>query len=946
MDPRQLATALIASDVAARERLLRSHASIADSRLARELHAIYQETRTGDAPRAAEAATTLELLSRSVNDPEIAALAAWTSGMAAIHLDGHMERGVALLEEATRRFEALGRPLDVAATRVSMVQGLAMLGRYEEAIACGVAARDTFDQHGDLLAAGKIDQNLGNINYRRGRFLEAEALYRSARERYLQVQDSHVQLAQIEGNLGTVLVEEHRFADARAALEQAIARAEQNGLEVTHTDALYNLGCLGLFQGRYDRALEHLERARRAYVELHIPARAAEAQLEMVDAYLELNMAAEAAEIASRLTQTFAELGMRAERARALGSHGRALGLLGQSDDARRLLAEASELYAAEGNRLEAAYMTLIEAQLLYAEGNYQRAADAAMNAEGPFLEGRTWGRLLLARWLRGEALRAAGQPAAQAVLESTLADAGARELSQITYRCLTSLGLLAQSVGDAEAARRAFEASVAIIETLRAPLPAEEFRAAFLSDKLTPFSELARLNLANGTPDGAARAFEYVERARSRALVDLLEGVVNAYSRPRDAFEADLLEQLAQLREELQWYYSQINRADAAVARAPEATEELYAAIREREAAVLDIRRRIEQRGGQVPGRVARQLDVARLQCALGQEAALVEYFSLDGQLLAFLVTDEQVEVIRDLGREHEVESAVARLRFQIDTLRFAGRGVRRHAAQLTDRARRHLADLYETLLQPIERRLGDRRLIIVPHRSLHYVPFHALHDGTQYVIQRRSVSYAPSAGVLLHCLELPHRPIEQAVLVGVADEQIPRVRDEVTAIAEILPASTVLLDGAATAAAVRDLAPRADVLHLACHGQFRPDNPLFSSLHLGDGWMTVRDAYELDLGCALVTLSACETGVSAVAPGEELMGLARGFFSAGTASLLVSLWTVDDASTAELMTGVYRGLRDGLRPADALARSQRELIERYGHPYYWSAFAVHGRW
>jgi CHAT domain-containing protein len=531
-------------------------------------------------------------------------------------------------------------------------------------------------------------------------------------------------------------------------------------------------------------------------------------------------------------------------------------------------------------------------------------------------------------------------------VLESTLADARARELSQITYRCLTSLGLLAQSAGDVQTAQRDFEDSVAIIEALRAPLPAEEFRAAFLSDKLTPFSELARLNLARGTPDAAARAFEYVERARSRALVDTLAGVVNVQSRPRDAFEADLLEQMAQLREELQWYYSQINRPDAAAARTPEATEELYVTIREREAAVLDIRRRIEQRGGQVHGRVATRLDVAHLQRALGQEAALVEYFSLDGRLLAFLVTDEEVEVIPDLGLEHEVESTVAQLRFQIDTLRFAGRGVRRHAGQLLDRTRRRLADLYETLLQPIERRLGDRHLVIVPHRALHYVPFHALHDGDQYVVQRRSVSYAPSAAVLLHCLELPQRSIEQALLVGVADEQIPRVRDEVTAIAEILPRSTVLLDAAATAAALRELAPSADVLHLACHGQFRPDNPLFSSLHLGDGWMTVRDAYELDLGCALVTLSACETGVSAVAPGEELMGLARGFFSAGTASLLVSLWTVDDTSTAELMTGVYRGLRDGLRPADALARSQRELIERYGHPYYWSAFAVHGRW
>ena len=119
-----------------------------------------------------------------------------------------------------------------------------------------------------------------------------------------------------------------------------------------------------------------------------------------------------------------------------------------------------------------------------------------------------------------------------------------------------------------------------------------------------------------------------------------------------------------------------------------------------------------------------------------------------------------------------------------------------------------------------------------------------------------------------------------------------------------------------------------------------------MFSSLHLGDGWLNVRDAYDIDLSCAMVTLSACETGMNAVAPGEELIGLARGFFSAGTASLLVSLWTVDDASTAELMTGVYAGMRDGLRPADALARAQRVLIERYGHPYYWSAFAIHGRW
>src|SRR5438105_1082881 len=122
-----------------------------------------------------------------------------------------------------------------------------------------------------------------------------------------------------------------------------------------------------------------------------------------------------------------------------------------------------------------------------------------------------------------------------------------------------------------------------------------------------------------------------------------------------------------------------------------------------------------------------------------------------------------------------------------------------------------------------PIDRLLGDRRLVVVPHRALHYVPFHALHDGHEYLVQRRAVSYAPSATVLLHCLELPQRSLQHAVLVGVADEQIPRVRDEVMAIAQILPGSTVLLDADATVARVRELTPRTGAGAAAAHRALR---------------------------------------------------------------------------------------------------------------------------
>ena len=143
-----------------------------------------------------------------------------------------------------------------------------------------------------------------------------------------------------------------------------------------------------------------------------------------------------------------------------------------------------------------------------------------------------------------------------------------------------------------------------------------------------------------------------------------------------------------------------------------------------------------------------------------------------------------------------------------------------------------------------------------------------------------------------------------------------------------------------------LRARARETDVLHLACHGQFRPDSPLFSSLRLGDGWMTVRDAYTLDVGAGLVTLSACETGVSAIAPGDELIGLVRGFFYAGAPSLLLSLWTVDDEATAELMTDFYTHLRAGSRPAAALRAAQLRQMQERPHPFFWSPFVLTGRW
>jgi CHAT domain-containing protein len=892
------------------------------------------------------AAAALRALEELTGEPEVAALAAWGQGLAAL-VEGQMERAIAHLDDAAARFRALGKPQTGAATEVSKLIALAMLGRYDEAIEGGMKAREILVAHGDLLAAGVIEQNIGNIHLRRESYHEAEQFQLAARDRFAALDDQK-RLAQIENCLAITHTVQHKFHSAEQLYNQALERAETAKLGVIQAEIECSIGELSLFQGRYDRALDYLERSRRKYAVLGMSHESATVELELADAYLELNLAPEAAAIYERVGQTFAQLGMRAEQARTLAQQGRAAILLNHIEKAHHLLATARELYAAEGNAVGVALVLLTTAQLCYAEGDYEAASRATAEAELPFAAEGMWRRLLLARWLRGEAERKQENlSAARALFETTLLDADTHAQPQIAQRCYTSLGLLAAKSNERDAAEEYFKQAVAFIEDLRAPLPAEEFRTAFFADKLVPYDELARLCLSDERRNRAAEALGFVERARSRALVDMLGGRLKLQMQARDSFEAQLLARLDELHEELNWFYSQLNRPPSTdAARGAHEAAALQDEARKRESETLEIARQLQHRGEGALAQVE-QLDIARLQQDLGAETALVEYTTLDGELMAFVVTDAGIEVVRGLGSEDEVNGALNQLRFQIDSLRYGAARMRKHLPRLTTRVQRHLQELHELLLGPFEELLGERRLMIVPHRALHYVPFQALHDGASYLIERREVCYTPSAVVLHHCLARPHRsPLKRAVLLGVEDEQTPLVRQEIESLRPLFPEAVVLLNEQATLKALQAEAPRADVLHLACHGQFRPDNPLFSSLRLTGDWLTVRDAYSLDLHCELVTLSACETGVSAVAPGDELIGLARGFFSAGAPSLLLSLWTVDDAATAALMTDFYRRLHAGDAPAAALRAAQRRQLQEQPHPFFWSPFVLVGRW
>ncbi len=148
------------------------------------------------------------------------------------------------------------------------------------------------------------------------------------------------------------------------------------------------------------------------------------------------------------------------------------------------------------------------------------------------------------------------------------------------------------------------------------------------------------------------------------------------------------------------------------------------------------------------------------------------------------------------------------------------------------------------------------------------------------------------------------------------------------------------------ASLAALRQHAAQADVLHLACHARFRVDNPRFSALHLHDAALTTDIAEALALPAATVVLSACETGVSELGAGQEMVGLLRAFLLAGAARVVASLWPVGDADTARFMAHIHRALAAGQGPAAALAAAQQSTRPELPHPHFWAAFTLHGGW
>jgi hypothetical protein len=352
------------------------------------------------------------------------------------------------------------------------------------------------------------------------------------------------------------------------------------------------------------------------------------------------------------------------------------------------------------------------------------------------------------------------------------------------------------------------------------------------------------------------------------------------------------------------------------------------------------DRARKAEQRGKLEPGLAARQhkleltvrartrhaksngvpalsdVRATTAERALG-DRALVEYVEVDGLLHALTLVRGRLALHELSGAG--VASELEWLRFALAQLVRRGISPGQRGAALANGSAA-AAGLDRLLIEPLHLAVGDAPLVIVPTGQLHALPWAALPS-----LRGRPIVVAPSLAVWLDLAVRRRSRRRRAVLI--AGPRLRHASAEVRSLAQQIPGAVALHGQAATVAATLASLDGAALAHVACHGRFRADSPLFSSLELADGPLTALDLQQLRQVPEVLVLSSCDLALSDLQPGDELLGLSAALFAMGARTIVASVVPVPDAASRRLMLEFHRAFAGGLPPAGALARAHAGL-------------------
>lgn len=875
---------------------------------------------------------------------------------------GEYKQSLSLYDKATAIHQEYGDLLGEALVQVTRIWALAALGRYDEAFAAGKWANEILTEHEQWRNRASLNNNLAAIYGRRGEENKALAKLDVAREAYQQLgAEGELFLVMNELSRAIVLRNLGRFEESITAAQKATAVANRFNQPAAAARAQQNLATTYFVLGRYNEALKLLDDARTIFLSDGRRRDAILVELFISDCLLQLRRFGDVLDKCRQVRTLFTELGTRFEVAQSLLNEAVAYAGLEEYGPAQASLREARQLFADEGTETWMAMADLELAAILLRQGAPERSLEMALACTAVFQEHGLVLEGLQAGLIASRAAQALEQyEQARQLLAEVLAVAGNQDIPALTYQCYHLLGQLRDTEGDRSGALVAYDQAISELERLRGRLMVE-FRAGFLEDKQVVYEDAVWLCLELDQP---AHGLEYVERAKSRALLDLLAFRLSLDVEARDQADQPLVEALVRLRAERdRLYRGRESRGEArerGQTTAGEGQQRFQQEVLSLEKQITDLWHQLLIRNADYARDAALwQVHTEPFQPYLDGETLLLEYFVAHGKVIAFLATRDAVEVRRLPGALGQVQNLLQL--FWLNLRAVPGSNPDRLAGFVTN-ARGLLGRLHTLLLAPLAGAIAPyKRLIIVPHGSLHYLPFHALYDGRRYLLQDHEISYLPGASFLRYFAGVTSTASAVLVAGHSYGGRLPQTIEEAEAIASLWHGEAAL-EEEATVARIKELSAQCRLIHLAAHGDFRPDNPLFSGLALADGWLTTLDIFALHLQASLVTLSACQTGRSVVAGGDELLGLMRAFLKAGANSLVASLWAVEDRSTTWLMRIFYEKLAAGWTKGAALRYAQLHLSgtvsgrgsgqqdsqngpdQTLSHPYFWAPFILVG--
>ncbi len=851
---------------------------------------------------------------------------------------------------AIQIFEAAGDPLQAARSRMNQIQPLTYLGRYDEAFAAASAARAVFLAHNDHLRVARLDVNLANVFYRQDRFQEALALYESARKD-IEASGNAQDIAVLLRNMAVCHTSLNNFDLAAKTYQQARDTCDANGFPLLVAEADYNVAYLHFLRGEYTRAIALYQTARQLCTRLNNRYHMALCDLDLSELYLELNMSQEGAVLAEAAYKGFEALDMHYEKAKALAFSAIASSQIGHNREALLRFAEARALFVAESNRIWPGLIDFYRALVLFEEGRFSFAARLARASLRHFVETGLQTKAALAEILISRLLLVSNN-AQRAVhyCHRALARLANSTAPAIEFHAVVVLSAAQEALGQTEKAYTSLQRANRILEDLRSQILGEAFRIGFLKDKLSIYQRLVHFALLLEPPATRNDAvFSYMERAKSRSLADLISlGAHVLRARGSEAPSDDL--RIEDLRQRMTMAYRQAQREEFRAER--DSVDRIRNYLEESREYERQLALASGLHGGQdhdlAPLLSAGTLPLSEVQSNLAEGTVIIEFFEFDSRLHATVVDAASMRVI-PLCALDKVGSSLSLLQFQLSKYQLGPDHFSRFERTIQAATEEHLAGLYEALIAPLDLPAAADHFVVIPHGCLHALPFHALLDrnalaGPTLLMDRVTISYAPSASVYTWCRKSTPADSSRALVLGIPDAAAPSIREEAATVADLLPGSRLFLGSTATREILWQIGPECRFIHIATHGLFRKDNPMFSSIRLGNTDLHPADFYSLRLSARLVTLSGCGTGLNAIVGGDEILGLVRGLLYAGAQAVLVSLWDISDAVTAHFMSVFYRELMEAPSISAALRKTMQSIRATHSNPYYWAPFVLIG--